>query len=343
MVQKYFMGSIFTLVVGLMLAFFIGGLPALWITLVLGILEVSLSFDNAIVNAKVLANMEDVWRKRFITWGMLIAVFGMRLIFPLLIVSITMWIDPVSSLLLAINEPEQYQHILESVHTSVLAFGFSFLLMVSLNFFIDSEKEDHWLYNIEKYLVKFDVFDSLTILKKFEINLIHSTIILVLTCVMYFIINQLHGYDEAITFVLSSFFGLLLYILVDSIGNFLEVDTTAITVKTGIGSFLYLEVLDASFSFDGTISSFALTNNIFLIAIGLGIGAMAVRSLTLLMVDKGTIQAYKFLEHGAFYAIFCLSIMMMISTVYMLPEAITGLVGAILIGLSILCSMKESN
>ncbi len=123
MVLQYFKGSILTLIVGLMLAFYIGGLQALWITLVLGILEVSLSFDNAVVNAKVLSNMEDIWRKRFITWGMLIAVFGMRLIFPLLIVSITMWIDPVSSLLLAINDPQQYQHILESVHTSVMGFG----------------------------------------------------------------------------------------------------------------------------------------------------------------------------------------------------------------------------
>ncbi|MFA6199116.1 MAG: DUF475 domain-containing protein [Bacteroidales bacterium] len=332
MVQKYFMGSIFTLVVGLMLAFFIGGLPALWITLVLGILEVSLSFDNAVVNAKVLANMEEVWRKRFVTWGMLIAVFGMRLIFPLLIVSITMWIDPVSSLMLAINEPTQYQHILESVHISVMGFGGTFLGMVALKFFIDYEKDVHWVTPIE---------NKLTVLGKIEA--IQAAIMLGIVYITSVFIAE-HSIEESHSFVIASMFGLILYILVDGIEAFIGVDegvVTGVVVKSGIASFIYLEVLDASFSFDGVLAALALTNNIFIIALGLGIGAMAVRSLTLMLVDKGTVEQYTYLEHGAFAAIMALSLIMFVNTVYEIPETITGLIGVVLLGLSVVSSIKR--
>ena len=51
------------------------------------------------------------------------------------------------------------------------------------------------------------------------------------------------------------------------------------TGKAGFFLFLYLEVLDASFSFDGVIGAFAITTDPILIALGLGlIGAMFVRS-----------------------------------------------------------------
>src|SRR3546814_2035768 len=66
------------------------------------------------------------------------------------------------------------------------------------------------------------------------------------------------------------------------------VATTGQVAKAGFGAFLYLEVLDASFSFDGVIGAFALSNNLFIIAIGLGIGAMFVRSMTIFLVKQGT-------------------------------------------------------
>ncbi len=59
-------------------------LSALWICIVLAILEVSLSFDNAVVNATVLKDMDPIWQRRFLTWGLLIAVFGMRIFFPII-------------------------------------------------------------------------------------------------------------------------------------------------------------------------------------------------------------------------------------------------------------------
>lgn len=95
--------------------------------------------------------------------------------------------------------------------------------------------------------------------------------------------------------------------------------------KGGFGAFLYLEVLDASFSFDGVIGAFALTQNLFIIAIGLGIGAMYVRSMTVMLVEKGTLSEYRYLEHGAFYAILILSVVMYFQTLMHIPEVITGL------------------
>ena len=70
-------------------------LSMLWIVLVLSVLEISLSFDNAVVNATVLEDMDKVWQRRFLTWGMLIAVFGMRFVFPLAIVAIAAGLGPI--------------------------------------------------------------------------------------------------------------------------------------------------------------------------------------------------------------------------------------------------------
>ena len=104
--------------------------------------------------------------------------------------------------------------------------------------------------------------------------------------------------------------------------------------------FMYLEILDASFSFDGVLGAFAITNEVILIAVGLGIGAVWVRSLTVFMVRHGTLDAYKFLEHGAHYAIGILALAMLGSLLYQVPEAVTGAVGIGLIGASLYSSVK---
>ena len=123
--------------------------------------------------------------------------------------------------------------------------------------------------------------------------------------------------EEAMTFLTAGIFGLLAYIAVQAVGAILEKDdeeptsgnaaATVAVAKSGLAAFLYLEVLDASFSFDGVIGAFALSNNLFIIALGLGIGAMFVRSMTVMLVDKGTLTEYRYLEHGAFYAIIALA------------------------------------
>jgi len=112
--------------------------------------------------------------------------------------------------------------------------------------------------------------------------------------------------------------------------------------RSGFGGFMYLQVLDASFSFDGVIGAFALSNNLVIIGLGLGIGAIFVRSMTIHLVDKGTLAEFRFLEHGAFWAILALAAIMLVGAHYHIPEVFTGLIGAVLIGLSWWWSVRHN-
>jgi len=282
---------------------------------VLAILEVSLSFDNAVVNAVVLKKMTPVWRRRFITWGIAIAVFGMRIVFPLIIVAIVTHIDPVSALVMAVADPDRYSRVLTSAHVSVSAFGGAFLAMVGLKHFFNHEKDVHWIGVIERPLTRLGRIEAVEL----------ALVLLLLYAVSIWLVGP-----EQIEFLVAGIFGLVTYIAVDGVSALLNVESavTGEVVQSGAALFLYLEVLDASFSFDGVIGAFALSNNLFIIAIGLGIGAMFVRSLTIMLVERETLTSYRYLEHGAFYAILALAVMMFLGAVTHIPEVATGLIGA---------------
>jgi hypothetical protein len=300
----------------------------IFIVVVLSVLEVSLSFDNAVVNASVLRNMTPLWRHRFLTWGIAIAVFGMRLVFPLVVVSVVAWVNPWGALRLAALDPVEYARILTSAHIPLGAFGGAFLGMVCLRYFFDAEKEVHWIGPLERQLAR---------LGKFE-----AAALGVMMVALYSFSRSVPP-GEAHSFLVAGLFGLVTFILVDGIGAAMQVDEDAMknVHRASAASFLYLEVLDASFSFDGVIGAFALTNNLFVIAIGLGVGAMFVRSLTVMLVEKGTLEAYRYLEHGAFWAIGALALIMLVGTVMDVPEAITGLIGAAFIFFSIWSSVSH--
>jgi uncharacterized protein len=303
----------------------------LWIIFVLAILEVSLSFDNAVVNAAVLKDMDEVWQKRFLTWGMVIAVFGMRIVFPLAIVAIAAGLGPIDALNLSLNKPAEYEAIVSSAHVGIAGFGGAFLAMVGLSFFFDGEKEIHWLRWIEK---KLSVVSNI---KAAEIAMLLLAI---------YGISLLLPADEALTFMVSGTLGIVCFIAVEAISTILEMrdETMAVNgvvVRSGLGGFLYLNVLDASFSFDGVIGAFALSNNMIVIALGLSIGAMFVRSMTIHLVKQGTLAEYRYLEHGAFWAIIVLGAIMLLSAKFHIPETITGLIGAVLIGLSLWWSVRH--
>jgi hypothetical protein len=293
----------------------IGALSTLFIVGVLAILEVSLSFDNAVVNATVLKEMTPLWRHRFLTWGIAIAVFGMRIVFPLAIVALIARIDPWSALVMAATDADEYSRLLTSAHISVAAFGGAFLAMVGLKHFFNKEKEIHWIAIIERPLTRLGRIEAL------ELGLV----LLLLNAVSRWL-----SASEQTEFLIAGIFGLLTYIAVDGVSALLNVESAVRgeVVRSGAASFLYLEVLDASFSFDGVIGAFALSNNLFIIAVGLGIGAMFVRSLTIMLVEKETLASYRYLEHGAFYAIIALALMMFFNAVMHIPEVVTGLIGS---------------
>ena len=304
-----------------------GMLTVFFIVSVLAVLEISLSFDNAIVNANKLKDMRPEWQRRFLTWGILIAVFGMRIVFPLLIVVIAANIGPWQALVLASTQPEEYSRIMHEAHLPIAAFGGTFLMMVGLSYFFDHEKDVHWVRWLEE-----KVAQSATI-RGIEVGL-------VLAVILGF--SKLLPVAESQLFVSSAIYGLLTFLAVEVLGGLLDKSQEAMSAaaKGGLGAFLYLEVLDASFSFDGVIGAFALSSNLFVIAIGLGIGAMYVRSMTIMLVEKGTLQQYRYLEHGAFYAILILSVIMFVQSLVHIPEVITGLGGAALIGVSLWSSIR---
>ena len=354
MLRKYYTGSLLFTAICLVIGAWLGWqstgtipgmLGILWIVAVLGVLEVSLSFDNAVVNATVLEDMDEVWRRRFLTWGILIAVFGMRIVFPLAIVAIAASLGPIEAIKLAATNPTEYERIVSGAHVGVSGFGGAFLAMVGLTFFLDEDKDAHWIAPIERPIAALAKVSSLAI----------GVVLLAL-----YVISRFISPADAMTFIVSGIMGLLTYIAVQAVGALLEKESeeveddgarpggqvaaaaTGVVVKSGLASFLYLEVLDASFSFDGVIGAFALSNNLFIIALGLGIGAMFVRSMTIMLVDKGTLNEYRYLEHGAFYAILALAAIMLLAVRVHIPETITGLIGATLIGISFLASLRAN-
>lgn len=324
----YFKGSLLVTLLGVACGFWLAGPSGALIVAVLAILETSLSFDNAVVNATVLKHMDEKWRRRFLVWGMLIAVFGMRLVFPLLIVGVVASLGPVAVIQLAVSQPDEYARVLTSAHHEIAAFGGAFLMMVFLKFFVDANKDEHWLKVLEA---------PLTRLGRMEAVEVALTLVVLMVSASY-----LPG-ELRLEFVLAGVWGLIAYILADGAGALLggeEGEGGAVVAKQGFAGFLYLELLDASFSFDGVIGAFALSNNLFVIALGLGVGAMFVRSFTLLLVDQGTLTAYRYLEHGAFWAIGALASIMFIGVHVHIPEAVTGLLGAALIGLAFWSSVR---
>lgn len=333
---KHFGGSFIFTICALIGAFFVGyeiggvsaGLSAAFTAAMLGILETSLSFDNAVVNAKVLETMSLYWRRMFLTVGMIIAVFGMRIVFPLVIVWAVSDHSALSVLTMTWKNPMEFQKILIDQHVIVAGFGGAFLMMVFAKFFFDTEKEEHWLSWIEGPMSKIGKIEALWVGFTLAVAYVFSKFIP-------------HGHSHE--FLTAAVSGILTYILVEGFSALVEIGQGLIKgVSAGFASFMYLEVLDASFSFDGVIGAFAITNNLFIIALGLGIGAMFVRSLTIKLVEDKTLANYQYLEHGAFWAIGSLAtIMFLNATGFEVHEVISGTIGLVLIGLSFYSSIKK--
>jgi uncharacterized protein len=320
-VMRYFYSSFVIMLFGLIASYYLGGLNALYITFLLIILEVSLSFDNAVVNAKVLQKMDPIWQKRFILFGIPIAVFGMRLLFPLAIVAIVTGMGLLETLHVAIHEPSKYEGFLKSTETTIFAFGGAFLLMVFLDFFF-GDHEVKWVSFVE----------GSRVMKRFSGVANIELIIAIIVGIGLGHITQDFGV------VLAFMYGVLLHSLLGMLDYFLSSDT----IKSGLAGFIYLEILDASFSFDGVLGAFALTGNIFIIMIGLGIGAMFVRSITLYFIEHQTLSHFRYLEHGAHYAIGILAIIMLIKITTHVSEMMTGLIGIGLIIIALAHSLWEN-
>jgi hypothetical protein len=350
-------------VIGIAVAGVLGGPSVAGIVTILAILEVSLSFDNAVVNATVLAKMNPYWQRIFLTVGVLIAVFGMRLIFPLVVVTIAGHISPLHALNLALHNPHLYAVKLTQAHPAIGAFGGIFLLMIFLDFLFE-DQEIKWLAPIERQLAKIGKLD--------QASAIIALIFLIIATTTF-------AQADALKVLLSGTAGLATYLAVSSLSSLFEAEeeevaaavesaqagesAQAATVaedpgseredgspvrvpknlaRLGLFTFLYLEVLDASFSFDGVVGAFAITDMIFVIALGLGIGACYIRALTVYLVRKGTLAEYVYLEHGAHWAIGALAVLLFVTIRYNVPDLVTGLIGVGFIGAALVSSIVRN-
>ncbi|WP_300019404.1 DUF475 domain-containing protein [Pseudonocardia sp.] len=344
-------------IVSLIIAFLYGSWEALILCAILGVLEVSLSFDNAVVNATILERMSAFWQRIFLTIGIFIAVFGMRLIFPLIIVAVTAGLNPVESLTLALDsrgrppeEPGTYAYLLDQAYPQIAAFGGMFLFMLFLDWMFE-DRDIKWLRPIEHFLARVGSVERISV---------------VIAVVALVLLSQFLADDPAVVLLAGSL-GLITYLAVQGLGQFFEqagqaqIDEVAeeggaaatgsgpnglvkATGKAGFFLFLYLEVLDAAFSFDGVIGAFAITPDPIIIALGLGlIGAMFVRSLTVFLVRKGTLADYVYLEHGAHWAIGALAVILLIGIgPFHVNEIVTGLIGVVFIGASLFASIRRN-
>ncbi|MDI5968107.1 DUF475 domain-containing protein [Streptomyces sp. SL13] len=372
MLFRTFGWSLAITVVGLVFAGLVWGWTGLAVVAILSVLEVSLSFDNAVINAGILRKLNAFWQRIFLTVGVLIAVFGMRLLFPIVIVAITAKISPVEAVRVAIDQPDRYQHLVTNAHPAIAAFGGIFLLMIFLDFIFE-DRDIRWLGWLEKPLAKLGKLDMLSVVVALIALLVAA--VTVATAVP---LDGAHGtVDKTATVLLAGVGGMIAYLIVGGISGYFEdqledeeddgddgeqpagqdgpqaaagagggrkngKSMVGLAGKAAFFVFLYLEVIDASFSFDGVIGAFAITNQIFQMALGLGIGALYIRSLTVYLVRKGTLDDYVYLEHGAHYAIGALAVILLVTIKYEVNEVVTGLVGVVLIAAAYFSSVVRN-
>lgn len=325
------------MIVGLGLAFYRGecvgaglGWSFMFTALVITALEVSLSFDNAVINATKLEKMSHKWRMRFLTWGIAIAVFGMRFVFPIVIVAIFSNISCMEVLRLTLEKPDDYAKLLHESHVGISSFGGACLMMLFCEFMFDREKSLHWLSMPEK------------LLQKIGKSRLAPT---VLTLAALGAIQPMLSGGQHWVSIIAGVVGIVAHLLIHGVSSKLESlakQENAFALKhAGLAAFIYLELIDASFSLDGVLGAFALTKDVVVITIGLAVGAFFVRSLTIMLVEKKTLEKLVYLTHGAYWAIGSLATIMLIATFMEVPEIVTGSIGMAFILASLVSSIFE--
>lgn len=322
-----------SLIISLIVALLIGWqapLADLSIFLILVVLEITFSFDNAVINSKVLERMSPFWQQLFLTVGIVFAVFIVRFVLPIALVVISSGESFSAVLGMALHHPAQYADTLHAAAPIINAFGGSFLLMIGLNYFLDRQKEIHWLGYIERQLTRFGTYSSFKIM-----------LMLLVAIGLYATVDP--SYKSIV--LIASIVGTVLHIALNAFGSYFSSRQSRARHLVGMAafaSFIYLNVLDASFSLDGVIGAFAISTNILLIMAGLGVGALWVRSLTIYLVRAKALGKYRYLEHGAHWAILALGIIMLVKLYHVEPaEWFTGSIGLIFIITAIISSILE--
>jgi hypothetical protein len=257
-----------------------------FIVIVLGlcVFEIISSVDNAIVNAHVLKTMPEKYRKIFLFWGLLFAVFLVRGLLPFIIVWLAnpgfgimeVWSAAFS------NSPA----ILESLDKSkplLLLGGGIYLFLVFLAWMFLEEKK--YAFLAEGFLHRQGAW-------------FYALASIVTTMSVYFALKINPALALAATIGVSAFF------ITDGFKKNAEEQEKTLLTSTSMSAWskiMYLEVLDASFSLDGVIGAFAFTMSVPLIILGNGLGAFIVREMTIKGINF--ISKFAYLKNGAMYSI----------------------------------------
>ena len=312
--------------------FLVGGAQGLIVVALLGVLEIAVSFDNAIVNATVLARMNRYWQRMFMTVGVLIAAIGMRLLLPLAIVAVGAHLTPWRAVDLAYENPNRYHELLMTAQPGIAAFGGLFLLMIAIAFFRE-EREVHWWPAMEKRLPAL---------------LGRRGVPIVIALLFTLIAGVTVPTQDHTRVVAGCLIGLVCYLVIhalaEQVADRADADGASRPRATVEGRsafllFVYLELLDATFSMDSVMGGFSVTVDIALITLGLAIGAGYIRALTVYVVRKGTLDEYRYLEHGAYYSIALLSVLLLWEVWRDIPDWVTAVAGGVVIVLAFFTSV----
>jgi uncharacterized protein len=291
-------------------------LESIAIVLGLVVFEVVNSVDNAVVNATVLKTMSVLWRKRFLFIGIITSVFLVRFLLPLVILGISVPNISLQEMFLAFTgQSDIAAQAIELQKPVILAFGGVFLLFLYL----------HWLF-LEK---KDPLYIERFIKEK------HGAWFFAIASVLLVLIMYLARANS--NMMLAAAIGSATFFIVYGLKETAEKNEEHLVAGANglsdLSKFVYLEVLDATFSFDGVVGAFAFTINLLLILIGLGIGALVVRELTVKGIDS--ISKYKYLKNGALTSIGFLGIFMLIESFTIeLPAYIPTIITFLVIGVA---------
>lgn len=283
---------------------------AFFIASLLILLEVVFSFDNAIINAKMLARLSAAWRRLFLTVGVLLAVFGLRFLLPIFIVALSAHQTMGQVFDAALHRPAWYAEQLNYAQPHIASFGGMFLLLVFLDFMLNGEREVHWLAMVERPLSQLSPLSRLLLMAGAVVAATGGL-----------------AFSKELVVLESGLLGIASWIVLRALTALIRhYHELGQHHESGLMNFIYLELVDASFSLDSVIGAFALSNSTLLIALGLGIGALWVRSMTLHIVHQRLLLRYIYLEHGAHYAIGALGMSLLLSVGLQTPQLIVGLI-----------------
>ncbi len=297
-------------------------LESIAIVLGLVVFEVVNSVDNAVVNATVLKTMSMLWRKRFLLIGIVTSVFLVRFILPLIIVWISVPTISLPEMFLAFSGQSSIAaQAIEIQKPVILVFGGIFLLLLYFHWLFLEKKDPLYVERFlkEKYGVWFFAIAALVLVVVLYLARANSTM------------------------MLAAAIGSATFFLVYGLKETAEKNEERLIGGGGslsdLSKFVYLEVLDTTFSFDGVVGAFAFTINLLLILIGLGIGALVVRELTIKGIDS--ISKYKYLKNGALTSIGFLGIFMLVESFGLeLPSYLPTIVTLIVIGVAFYSSYR---